>query len=84
VKNLIKKYPLATLATWAASVLAVLVLLQTNGILTGQAAHWAEVAAGVLQVLLTVYARSKVTPVANPKDDLGRPLVPATLIPPAK
>jgi hypothetical protein len=79
-----KKYPLATLATWAASVLAALVLLQANGILTGTAAHYADLAAGVLQVLLTVYARSKVTPVVNPKDDLGRPLVPATLVPPPR
>lgn len=79
-----KRAPIATLATWATMVLAALILLQANGILTGSAAHWADVIAGALQVALTVYARSHVTPVANPKDDLGRPLVPATLMPPPR
>lgn len=79
-----KRYPLATLIAWSASALAVLVALQASGTLTGKAAHYVDVAAGVLQVVLTAYAKAHVTPVANPKDDLGRPLVPATLMPPLR
>jgi hypothetical protein len=79
--NPFQKAPIATLVVWATTVLAVLVVLQASGVLTGTAAHWVDVAAGVLQVVLTAYARQHVTPVANPKDDLGRPLVPANLVP---
>lgn len=71
-----KRYPLATIAGWGMTVLAVLVYLQEMGYLTGAAAHWANVAAGVLQLLLTLYARQHVTPVVNPKDNDGRKLVP--------
>lgn len=72
-----KRYPLTTLVTWGATVLAVLAYLREMGYLTGSAARWAELAAGVLQLLLTLYARQHVTPVVNPKDDEGRQLVPA-------
>lgn len=82
--SLFKRYPLTSLAAWATTVLTVLVLVQTNGVLTGTAAHYVDVAAGVLQVLLTAYARTHVTPVVDPKDNLGRSLVPAKLIPPAR
>lgn len=82
--NPFKKFPLTALIAWATTVLAVLVVLQTSGLLTGTAAHWVELAAGALQVVLTAYARSQVTPVADPKDNLGRSLVPAQLIPPAR
>jgi hypothetical protein len=82
--NPFRKAPIATLVVWATTVLAVLVVLQASGVLTGTAAHWVDVAAGVLQVVLTAYARQHVTPVANPKDDLGRSLVPAKLIPPPR
>jgi hypothetical protein len=82
--NPFRKAPLATLVVWATTVLAVLVVLQASGVLTGTAAHWVDVAAGVLQVVLTAYARQHVTPVANPKDNLGRPLVPAKLVPPPR
>lgn len=82
--NTFRRRPLATVITWGATVLAVLVVLQGAGVLTGAAAHWVDVAAGVLQVVLTAYAHSKVTPVADPKDDLGRPLVPSKLIPPPR
>lgn len=82
--NPFRTRPIATLAAWGATVLTVLVVLQSAGVLTGTAAHWVDVAAGVLQVVLTAYARSHVTPVAAPKDDLGRPLVPANIIPPPK
>ena len=76
--NAFKKAPIATLVAWGTTVLAVLVFLQSAGILTGAAAHWVDVAAGVIQVLLTAYARQHVTPVANPKDNSGRPLVALT------
>jgi len=79
--NPFKKAPIATLVVWATTVLAVLVVLQSSGVLTGTVAHWADVAAGVLQVVLTAYARQHTTPVANPKDDLGRKLVPEHLVP---
>jgi hypothetical protein len=79
--NAFKKAPLATLITWATTVLVVLFALQTSGVLTGKVAHWVDLAAGVLQVVLTAIARQHVTPVANPKDDLGRALVPAELVP---
>lgn len=73
--NPFKKAPIASLAAWGTAVLAVLVVLQANGLLTGRGADIINTAAGVLQVLLTVYARQHVTPVADPKDNLERPLV---------
>lgn len=81
--NPFKTAPIATLVAWSTTVLAVLVTLQSTGVLTGSTAHWVDVAAGVLQVLLTAYARQHVTPVVAPKDDLGRPLVPAKIMPPS-
>lgn len=74
--NPFKTAPVATLISIMTALLAVLVYLQGTGLVTGQAAVWMGVAVGVLQVLLGLYARSKATPVANPKDDLGRPLGP--------
>jgi hypothetical protein len=85
VKNLIKRFPLAVLIGYTTTALAVLIVLQGSGVLTGTAAHWVDTAAGVLQVILTAYARSHVTPVANPKDAFGRRLVVAPnqpLVPP--
>lgn len=82
--NLFKKFPIATLVAWGTTMLAVLVVLQSSGTLTGTAAHWVDVVAGALQMALTAYARMHVTPVADPHDNLGRPLVPGTLVPPAK
>lgn len=79
--NPFKKAPIATLVAWGTTVLGVLVVLQASGVLTGTAAHWVDTAAGVLQVILTAYVRQHVTPVADPKDDLGRRLVPAALVP---
>jgi hypothetical protein len=79
--NPFKKAPIATLVAWAAVVLTVLVALQASGLLTGTAARWVDFAAGALQIVLTAYARQHVTPVADPKDDLGRPLVPEHLVP---
>lgn len=81
--NTFKKAPIATLVTWGALVLGVLVVLQGSGVLHGSAARWADAAAGALQLILTAYARQHVTPVVDPRDNLGRELVPAALIPPA-
>lgn len=77
--NPFRKAPIATLVTWGTTVLAVLVVLQTSGILTGSVARWVDLAAGALQVVLTAYARQHVTPVAAPKDSSGRPLVLASM-----
>ena len=79
--SLFKRFPITTLVAWGTTVLALLIVLQSSGLLTGQVAHWVDAAAGLLQVLLTAYARRHVTPVADPKDDLGRQLVPAHLVP---
>lgn len=87
MSNLFKRFPLTTLIAWGTTVLAVLVVLQASGVLTGTLAHWVDTAAGVLQVVLTAYARSHVTPVVAPKDAYGRRLVPApgtALVPPQK
>lgn len=81
--NAFKKAPIATLVTWGALVLGVLVVLQGSGVLHGTAARWVDAAAATLQLILTAYARQHVTPVADPKDNLGRELVPAVLIPPS-
>lgn len=76
--NPFTKAPVATLITAMTALLAVLVYLQGTGLITGKAAVYVGVGVGVLQVLLGLYARSKATPVADPKDDLGRTLVPVT------
>ncbi len=75
--NLFRRFPLTTLIVWATTVLGVLIVLQSSGILTGTLAHWVDVAVGALQVVLTAYARQHVTPVVAPKDAYGRRLVPA-------
>jgi len=82
--NPFKKAPIATLVAWGTTVLAVLFVLQTSGLLTGTAARWVDAAAGAIQLVLTAYAKMHVTPVADPKDNLGRSLVPAKLIPPPR
>jgi len=82
--NPFKKAPVATLVSIMTALLAVLVYLQGSGTITGQAAVYVGLAVGILQVLLGLYARSKATPVADPKDDLGRSLVPVKLVPPAR
>jgi len=75
--NPFRRFPIATLVVWATTALGVLVVLQGSGVLTGPAAHWVDAAAGALQVVLTAYAHQHVTPVANPRDAVGRRLVPA-------
>ncbi len=76
MSNPFRRFPLATLIAYGTTALAVLVVLQTSGVLTGTAARWVDVAAGALQVVLTAYARRHVTPVVDPRDNEGRPLVP--------
>lgn len=76
-----KKAPIATLTAWATTVLIVLFALQTSGVLTGTAAHWVDLAAGALQVILTAIAKQHVTPVVAPKDNYGNRLVPASMAP---
>lgn len=81
MSNPFKKFPLTTLITYGTTALATLVVLQSSGILTGSVAHWVDLAAGVLQVLLTAYAKTHVTPVARPRDAYGHKLVPASMAP---
>lgn len=76
----LKRHPLSSLIAYATTVLGVLVVLQASGVLTGRAAHWVDATAGVLQLILTAYARQHVTPVAAPKDSAGRRLVPVGMI----
>ncbi len=82
--NAFKNAPIATLVTWGALVLGLLVVLQGSGVLHGTTARWVDAAAAALQLILTAYARQHVTPVADPRDNLGRALVPAKLVPPAR
>lgn len=71
-----KRFPLTSVITFGTTALAVLIFLQSTHILTGTAAHWVDVVAGVLQVVLTTYARQHVTPLADPRDADGQRLVP--------
>lgn len=71
-----KKAPIASLVAFGTTLLAILIVLQTSGVLTGTAAHYVDAAAGVIQLLLTAYARMHVTPVVDPHDNEGRQLVP--------
>lgn len=80
----LKRHPLSSLIAYATTLLAVLVFLQSAHILTGTAARWVDTVAGLLQILLTAYARQHVTPVAAPKDAAGRKLVPASMAPQSK
>jgi hypothetical protein len=76
VADFFKRYPLATVIGWAASALTLLIVLQGSGILTGTAAHYVDVAAAFLQVVLTWWAKTHVTPVIDPKDNQGNQLGP--------
>lgn len=82
--SILKRFPLATIIAWGTTLLAVLMVLQSSGVLTGTAAKWVDAAAGALQVILTAYARMHVTPLADPRDALGRKLVPGVLVPPPR
>ena len=76
----LKRNPLSVVIGWAASVLAVLIVLQGSGVLHGQVAHYVDVAVGILQIIITAYAKQHVTPVAAPHDNQGRSLVPVSMI----
>lgn len=78
-----KEAPVAYLISIMTVLLAVLVYVQGTGLVVGQGAVWLTTVVGLLQVLLGLAVRAKVTPVVNPKDNLGRELVPASLIPPS-
>lgn len=80
MKAWLKRHPLSSIIAYAATVLTVLTVLQASHTLTGPPARWIDLAAGILQVLLTAYARQHVTPVAAPKDSYGRRLVPVSMI----
>jgi hypothetical protein len=76
VANPFKTAPVATLVSIMTALLAVLVYLQSTDLITGKAAAVVGLAVGVLQVLLGLYARQHATPVADPRDNAGRRLVP--------
>lgn len=76
--NPFKTAPVATLISVMTAVVAVLAYIQGTGLVTGTAATWMTIGAGVLNVLLGLYARSNVTPVADPKNDQGQRLYPAS------
>lgn len=76
-----KLHPLTTITVWGAFILAVLLGFQGSHLLTGRFAHIVDVAAGLLQIILTAIAKQHVTPVAAPHDNYGNRLVPATMRP---
>lgn len=84
MSNPFKKAPVATLISIMGVVLAAATYLQGTGLVAGKAGAWLDAAVGVIQLVLGLYARQHATPVANPKDALGRKLVPAVLIPPPR
>lgn len=77
--KLFKRFPLTTLIAYGTTALAVLVVLQSSGVLTGTVAKWVDAAAGALQVVLTAYAKMHVTPLTAPKDASGRKLAPVSM-----
>lgn len=75
--NPFKTKPVATLISIMTAVVAVLAYVQGTGLVTGDAATWMTVGAGVINVLLGLYTRSQVTPVVEPRNDQGQRLFPA-------
>lgn len=69
--------PVATLVTVATVLLALLTALAGTGVLSGKAAAYVAAGIGLLNVILGVVTHGKVTPVAAPRDNAGRPLVPS-------
>lgn len=68
--------PVATMTTILTVALALLTALAGTGVLSGQ---WAAVASGgigLLTAILGWMTHGNVTPVSNPHDNSGRPLVP--------
>lgn len=75
MSNPFKTAPVSTLITIMTALLAVLIYVQSTGVVTGQAATVMGLVAGIINVLLGLYARSQVTPLADPTDNAGRALV---------
>ena len=71
--------PLLTKASWTALVMAVIAVAVAFGLpLTDEQQKALIGLAGVLApIAAAVWARSQVTPVADPRDDGGQPLTPA-------
>lgn len=76
MNNPFKTAPVATLVTVMTALLAALIYVQSTGVVTGQAATVMGLVAGVINVLLGLYARGQVTPTVDPRDDAGRRLAP--------
>lgn len=74
-----RRFPIVTLVAYGSTALAVLIVLQGSGVLHGRAAQWVDATVGLLQVILTAYAKQHVTPVAAPRDAYGNRLVPASM-----
>jgi hypothetical protein len=72
---------------WLTTVVAVLTALDATlgglGVLPGTAAAWIGGAIAVLTAVLGVLTHGAVTPVASPRDNSGRPLVPVSSATPA-
>jgi hypothetical protein len=71
-----KHFPVA----WLTGVITVLVgadaILEQAHVLTPAQSSWAGIAVAILTLIGGTVAHSKVTPVAQPRDSSGRPLVP--------
>jgi hypothetical protein len=72
-----KQNPVAMLATLVALLTAADGTLEGLHILSPSVAAWAAGAIAVLTAVLGVVTHGKVTPLANPRDNAGRPLTPA-------
>jgi len=68
--------PVAVMTSVVTVALAVLTALAGTGVLSGKTAALASGAVAILTAVLGILTHGKVTPVAAPKDNGGRPLVP--------
>lgn len=68
--------PVVTLVSVLTVALALLTTLAGTGVLSGKAAAVVSGLIGAITVVLGIVTHGKVTPVAAPKDNSGRPLVP--------
>lgn len=71
-----KSRPVATLISVATVLLALLTTLAGTGALSGKAAAWVTAGILVINAVLGIITRGKVTPTANPRNDAGERLVP--------
>lgn len=70
-----KLHPIAFLLTYATVALGALTALQATGTLHGKAAAWVDGAVGFLNLIVGMYARMHVTPLARPRDANGRRMI---------